>query len=241
MVLSDSRRGSGVSAWDPASHEGSPAAGVRLPEKLAHDLGNYLTAISGLAQVGRLMSAAEAKDSYLTRIEAAAMDMSQMVRSSLASLRTDPREPTDGDVLCGLVQSAVDLMRPRFEVKGVELRLAKGRRLPACPVAHVALKQAIVNLLDNALRATSRGGAVSVLVAASPRQSGICIKVQDTGVGIPKQDLGRVFMPGYTTRGDGCGIGLTVAREIVEFLHGGKLTLRSQPESGTTAFVYLPC
>lgn len=227
----------------PAPHFEVPAgeAAGRVPERLAHDLGNYLAAISGLAQVGRLVPASEAKDKYLTQIEAAALDMSLMVKDSLAPRRVDARELTGADQLRALLDEATGLLSPRYQDKGVLLRLELRPHLPRCMIARAQLKAALVNLLDNALQATAPGGWVVVWAGPSSPRPGLHIRVQDNGVGIPKQDLDRVFMPGYTTRGGGCGIGLSVAREIVEVVHGGRLTLRSRPGAGTTACIYLPC
>jgi signal transduction histidine kinase len=210
-------------------------------ERLAHDLGNYLTAISGLAQVGRLMKVAEAKDAYLSRIESAVDDMARMVRVVLADRCIDLREMTDGDSLCELAQEVAGLMQPQFAAKSVCLRLMPGRGVPPCRVARTPIKQVLVNLIDNALRATPPGGEVTIKLSACNLPKGVHIRVQDTGVGIPKQLLSQVCAPGYTTRADGYGLGLSVAREIVEVMHGGKLSLRSRHGSGTVVNIFLPC
>lgn|GEM_PF-2396091 len=210
-------------------------------EKLAHDLGNYLTAISGLAQVGRLLKVAEAKDAYLMRIESAVEDMARMIREILASRPTDLRELTDAQGLRDLVQEIAGLLQPQFAAKGVTLLVQVGRGIPPCRLARTPFKQVLVNLMDNALRATPAGGRVTLKVGPAKSPAGAHIRVEDTGVGIPKQQLSQVCKPGYTTRADGYGLGLSVTQEIVEIMHGGRLCLRSRTGAGTTVHIYLPC
>lgn len=114
-----------------------------------------------------------------------------------------------------------------------------------------------MNLLTNALAATSAGGQVTVSVAARPasaeeRERGSCtgrtdldttvtLAVSDSGCGMPREDMERAFQPFFTTKaiGKGTGLGLFLSREVV-VAHGGQLTLESEVGRGTTATVILP-
>jgi signal transduction histidine kinase len=209
--------------------------------KLVHDLGNYLTAISGLAQMGRLVSVAEAKDVYLARIEFAVNDMARLLQEILTNRAADLREALDAGAIRALLLGVVDLVSPRFQAKGVRLGLQCAPGIPVTRIAPLALRQVLINVLDNALRATEAGGEVLLGACRSHRPPGIRLSVKDNGVGIPKHLLRQVFLPGYTTRADGYGLGLTIAREIVEVMHGGRLSLRSAPGQGTTVVLLLPC
>jgi signal transduction histidine kinase len=99
-------------------------------------------------------------------------------------------------------------------------------------------------LLSNAVKFTDAGGTVTV-GATREANRGLLIYVRDTGIGIPEEDIERVFEPftqldsTLARRFQGAGIGLYVARALV-LGHGGQLTLRSQPGVGTTAEVRLP-
>jgi signal transduction histidine kinase len=220
---------------------GSLATSLPSPEKLAHDLNNYLAAISGLAQVARIATAAEQKDRYLTQIESAVSEMNDVIRDVLARYSVDNRRPADRDAVRSLLDEVAAMLRPRFEDRGVALAITVVGSLPTVPATRTALKQALLNVLDNALRATSPGGTVEVAASRSRRRAGIVLHIRDNGTGIPKKLLRLVLQPGYSTRSDGSGLGLPAAREIVEVLHGGRLTLRSPPGKGTTVRIFLPC
>ncbi len=212
----------------------------RTDAALAHDLTNYLTAISGLAQVGRLIESPEAKDAYMVRIEAAVQDLAGMLRTMLAARPQDPRQLTTGHDLALLVEQLLAYQEPRFKAKGVALRWERREPLPSCRVAQMSFKQAVAHLVDNALRESPRGGTVTVRMSRCNRPPGLLIRVQDTGVGIPKHLVSQVCQPGYTMQADGWGLGLPVAREIIELMHGGRLSLRSREGFGTTANAFLP-
>jgi signal transduction histidine kinase len=225
----------------PAAATCEPAHSVPRTERLAHDLCNYLTAISGLAQIGRLVKASEDKDSYLLRIENAVQEMSVMLRDVLTERTCDLREELDPGAIHRLLAEVVDFFRPSCQHKRVVINLKCPAVLPRVRLAPLAFKQAIVNLLDNSLRSTPAGGSVVLTVSASRSPDTIVIRLQDTGTGISKGALAKVQTPGTTTRAEGYGVGLAMAREIVEVLHGGKLTRRNRPGAGTSVRICLPC
>lgn len=111
--------------------------------------------------------------------------------------------------------------------------------LPALRCDSGRLSQVFMNLLLNAVQAISGHGEVRVRTASDGTD--ITVQIADTGSGIPAEVLARIFEPFFTTRGvgQGTGLGLTVARDVVQ-AHGGRLTLESQPGAGTTCTIVLP-
>jgi signal transduction histidine kinase len=103
------------------------------------------------------------------------------------------------------------------------------------------LRRLLLNLLQNALQHTPRGGTVSLDVA--PNQSHVQVRVSDTGTGIPAQDFARVFdrfvQLDASRRSEGAGLGLTIAKWIAE-VHGGSLAVESSTAAGTTFCAVLP-
>jgi signal transduction histidine kinase len=98
----------------------------------------------------------------------------------------------------------------------------------------------IVNLITNATRATPAGGAITL--AASRRGSEVAFSVSDTGTGIPREYLARIFEPFVQVphaAAGGSGLGLTISRRIVEG-HGGQLTVQSEPGRGSTFTFTVP-
>jgi signal transduction histidine kinase len=136
------------------------------------------------------------------------------------------------------LEAALHVARPQFERYGVALDIEPGD-LPHLPVRGDpgALEQLFLNLLLNAQQAVEAGGRVSVSVRAEGAQAEV--RIRDDGRGIAPDALARIFEPFYTTRADGTGLGLPIARRTA-VAHGGRLELDSAPGAGTTARVRLP-
>jgi signal transduction histidine kinase len=99
------------------------------------------------------------------------------------------------------------------------------------------MRQAIDNLLRNAIEATPAGGTVSLDVAHSPRE--LVLEVRDTGAGIAREHLPKIFDLYFTTKPQGTGVGLAVTQQIVA-AHGGRIDVESAPGHGTTMRIRLP-
>jgi signal transduction histidine kinase len=99
------------------------------------------------------------------------------------------------------------------------------------------LKQAVLNLVLNALQATPAGGHLAVRTAGEPR--GLVVSVQDDGEGMSAEVRDKAFAPFFTTREEGTGLGLALVRRIVE-QHGGSVDLSSDPGRGTTVTLTFP-
>jgi two-component system sensor histidine kinase HydH len=110
-------------------------------------------------------------------------------------------------------------------------------KLPRVRADPARLKQVVLNLLLNAVAATDEGG--SIAMQAAIEGSGVGLVVRDTGCGIAPADLPRIFEESFTTRADGDGLGLPIARRIVEE-HGGAIRVESMTGQGTTFTVWLP-
>jgi signal transduction histidine kinase len=99
------------------------------------------------------------------------------------------------------------------------------------------MRRVFTNLVTNALQAMPEGGQLTI--TASQPEEVVLISVQDTGVGIPEEDLPKLFHPLYTTKAKGVGLGLAVCQRLVE-AHGGSITVESQVGRGSTFTVKLP-
>ncbi len=100
------------------------------------------------------------------------------------------------------------------------------------------LRQALLNLAINACQAMPGGGTLRLAAAPAPRRM-VEVRIEDTGVGIPPENLGKIFDLYYTTKEHGTGIGLSMVYRIVQ-MHGGELEVQSTPGSGTTFRILLP-
>jgi signal transduction histidine kinase len=113
--------------------------------------------------------------------------------------------------------------------------------LPRFVVDGHLVRQAMINLVVNAMQAMPKGGTVTVRVSAEPRegQSVARIEVVDEGVGISPQTEKHMFQPFFTTKATGTGLGLAVVKRIVD-AHHGEISVRSAVGGGTTFTVVLP-
>ena len=110
----------------------------------------------------------------------------------------------------------------------------------------VQLRQVVSNLIDNAIRFTPHGGQISLQIDSGETNQDICLRVIDTGSGIAKEHLDRVFDRFYQSNSGrdrsvvrrGGGLGLAICKSIVE-AHGGSISIASQPGKGTTILVRL--
>jgi signal transduction histidine kinase len=106
----------------------------------------------------------------------------------------------------------------------------------------VLMRQALSNLVQNAVEAMPKGGSVQVTITVVQSHSGrpeLELRVTDSGMGIPDDRLEKIFLPFYTTKTKGTGLGLALVHKIV-LLHKGRIQVESQEGKGTTFRVYLP-
>jgi two-component system, OmpR family, phosphate regulon sensor histidine kinase PhoR len=142
-----------------------------------------------------------------------------------------------------LLQEAFDLVRPAAEAKQIELETDLSQLYIGVLVDRDMLMQAAINLLSNAIKYTPDKGGVTLRSRAS--DAAAIIEVQDTGVGLCEEDQVRVFERFYRVKKDremasGTGLGLPLAKHIVEDVHGGQLTVESRLGEGSTFRVALP-
>ena len=142
-----------------------------------------------------------------------------------------------------VVRGCVEAFRPRAEAKRVAIELEVSSDLPHVNIDRTRIAQVTNNLLENAIRHTPSGGRVSVSARAD--DSGISVTVADTGEGVPSEALPYVFErfyrsdPSRARATGGAGLGLTIAKQLVE-AHGGRISLTSQPGKGASVTFDVP-
>jgi signal transduction histidine kinase len=144
------------------------------------------------------------------------------------------RKPTDLNELLG---ELVDFLHPQAQLQRVQLRLRPSPKPIVAWVDARLLKQALLNLMLNALQAMPGGGDLILQVSQITR--GAKIDVIDTGTGIPPDALDQVFNAYFTTKKGGTGLGLAMARRIV-VEHGGDLSVQSEVGKGSAFTITLP-
>ncbi len=146
------------------------------------------------------------------------------------------------NAIAGAVNEAYNTMRPHAAKSGVHLAIELQTDLPRAVYDNDRMIQVLINLVSNAIKFTPPGGRVRV--SAHRQEEYLVIKVSDTGYGIPKEELSKIFdrfyrvlRPGKEIKGT--GLGLAIVSKIVA-AHGGRIDVESELEKGTTFTVFLP-
>jgi NtrC-family two-component system sensor histidine kinase KinB len=181
-----------------------------------------------------LIEAARQDSNRLYHIIENLLSMSRM-ESGIAQFQFRPVSPAE------IVSSAVDPMRAAFAEKQIAYEVKIAPSLPEISADSVAITSAVTNLLSNALKFTPSGGQVSV--SATTEQGMACISVADTGPGIPEEFASRVFEKFFRVPSKdgptGAGLGLAIAKEIVE-AHHGIVELDRARKIGSEFRIFLP-
>lgn len=211
---------------------------------LAHEIRNPLGAIRGAAQfLTGVETDAESRE-FLDIIVEEVDRLNHVVSDFLDYSRPIRLESAPIDV-GGVVRQTARLLEAGGLPAGVRLQLDLANPLPTLEADEEKLKQVFLNLARNALQALARGGTLtlSARLAEGPgiraHRPVLLISFQDDGVGIPPQNLPKLFIPFFTTRREGNGLGLAICQRLIE-AHGGTIEVESQVGHGSTFTVRLP-
>jgi signal transduction histidine kinase len=217
-------------------------AGIRrrgletIAARLAHELKNPLAAIKSLVQLQASVSGGDERSRR--RFEVMATEVARM-ESILRDYLSFSRPLDDLEIadvkLESVVEEVVAVLAGRADVDGINL--ARSGRPGVIRGDARRLKQALLNLTANALEATPRGGSVTLHYDVG--HDAAHLAVRDTGAGMTDSVVARVGTPFFTTREDGTGLGVVIARSAI-VQHGGTLEFTSQPRGGTSAMITLP-
>ena len=208
-----------------ARHRAMEALGAQV----AHEIKNPLTAIKGLADLLAERATDDADRRRLDVMSAEVARIEAILRDYLAMSRPLDDFAPSPTALGALVSSLCALLAPRAERLGVTLT-AEGD-VPDASVDARRVKEAVLNLLLNALDATPAGGAVTVRCVSLDGAASVVVR--DTGRGMSPEVLARAGESFYTTRAAGTGLGLHLARRVATE-HGGGLDIESAPGAGST-------
>ena len=212
----------------------------------SHDLRNPITSINGFSHLMRQAGPlSDMQTDFLTRIQDAAVHMSQLVDNMLNLAKMDlgqefKREKVDISLLLAKV---ADEFKPHAQAKGQNLTLEQAASGSLVRGDELQLLQALRNLVGNAVKYTPENG--SITIGLDQKDGSSLIKVRDTGYGIPAASLPFVFNRFYRVRNnghheiEGNGLGLAIVKSIIE-QHDGQVSVESEPGVGSCFTVSLP-
>jgi signal transduction histidine kinase len=212
------------------------AVGKAVSE-IAHDMKTPLMAIGGFAtQVSGKLSQDDPNQKKLGIVIEETTRLESMVREMLDFARPLEIRPAKTS-LNELVLEAVEVSEPMAKGNGVTLRVDPAPSLPSLHLDAPRIKQALLNLLANAVQASSDGEDVVVRTRLAGKS--VVLEVIDSGSGIAEEHSENIFHAFFSTKMEGSGLGLGIVKRIVE-AHGGVISFDSSPGKGTTFVVRLP-
>lgn len=219
---------------------------------IAHEFRNYMGSVMGFAKLlsRKLPSSGAGSDTGQEMIESIMRELSAMNQliEQLLSFGRHAELHLQPVALQPLIRRLLDQLMAQAEGPKPRLEILIPSDLPDIRMDEVLMRQAIGNLLQNAMDAMSQGGDLRIRATLLDRDysSGtgghpkeLLLEIRDTGVGIPKDKLDRIFLPFFTTKEKGTGMGLALVHKIV-LSHGGRIEVSSEEGRGTTFRIVLP-
>lgn len=210
-----------------------------LATGLAHEIRNPLAGIAGVIEiVGRDLPASSPARAVVKDVREEIAQINRILTDLLGTARPRAAEMRQSD-LNTTVEHAVMLARQQVLSKPIKIEFTPVGSLLEVDHDSDQIHQVLLNLLLNSVQAIDGAGEVRVAVFAGNDGQDAVITVFDTGHGIPAEDLPNIFRPFFTTKGNGTGLGLSLARRIIEE-HHGRIEVESSAGKGTTFSVALP-
>ncbi|MCL0070241.1 cell wall metabolism sensor histidine kinase WalK [Dehalococcoidia bacterium] len=213
---------------------------------ISHELRTPLASMKAVLETlneGAIDDRQIAKD-FLTMMGGEVDRMTQLVRelAELSRIETGQNKleiaPVD---LNSLIDQAITKLKPQSERKQIDILRQSDPALPVIPAEEERIEQVLTNLLHNAIKFTPPGG--KIIISAKSEDDGVLVAVEDTGAGIPAEDLPHVFERFYKAdkarSSEGTGLGLAIAKHIIQ-AHDGNIWARSEEGRGSTFSFRLP-
>ena len=217
-----------------------------MAASIAHEINQPLAAIvnnanASLRWLGRAPPNVERARSALECVVSDGGRASEVIRSIRGMLEKSGQDRVKLDVN-DLIREVITFVRADLKHRGIAVRTELGADLPRIAAVPIQLQQVLLNLIANAVESmTSVEDRARVLTVRSKRADGhgILLTIEDTGSGIDRTDIERVFEPFFSTKPEGMGMGLSICRSIVE-AHGGRITASPARDGGSVFQVSLP-
>lgn len=213
----------------------------RLAAGLAHELRNPLSSIRGYARyLNKKLESDPMARATAELLEEESLRLNRVLSDLLAYAKPQKLNMSPVD-LSLVAEKAVALTKMDADARGIQIEFKRPDSKTTARIDSDRLLQALINILLNAVQASSDGGRVRVGIERS--ENGVApqwrLTIGDDGAGMDEETLGMIFEPYFSSRSGGTGLGLPMARQIVE-RHGGSISARSQPGRGSEFSILLP-
>lgn len=207
----------------------------------AHELRNPLTTIKGFLQLLQIKIANDKQREYGEYLDIILDEIDRM--NNIVSDFLVLAKPTETRLayldLNRILEEIVSLISSEALLRGIDFRLVCSSDVPPVAGDKEKLKQVILNLANNAFQAMGNSGRLIISTVYSAELKQVTLLVEDTGKGIAKEDIGKLFTPFFTTKQTGTGLGLAISKQIIKN-HHGTIWVESELGRGTKIYVNLP-
>ena len=182
------------------------------------------------------VAVADKLQGYLDVAKGEITRLDYIVSQFLQAIRPSPPKLHPAS-LNDVIRESLALLGPELKNRRLHVEQKLAPSLPLAPMDSVQIQQVVVNLIKNAMQAMTKGGTLTLTTGEGA--DGVWFNINDTGGGIPQDQINRIFEPFYTTKAKGTGLGLMIVQRIVRD-HGGRIELESRVDEGTQFRVWLP-
>lgn len=206
-----------------------------LSASVAHEIRNPLTSLKGFVQ---LLKMEDEKHQLYYKIMSDELDRINHIVGELLLLAKPQQIKFTSANIKGILSDVISLLQTEAVLYNVMIEYTVDESIQPIDCEPNQLKQLFINIIKNAIEASTNGGKVSISLQKMNNEK-ILITVKDTGIGISKERLERIGEPFYSSKDRGTGLGLTVSFKIVES-HNGKIVFNSEAGQGTEVLIELP-
>jgi signal transduction histidine kinase/DNA-binding response OmpR family regulator len=211
----------------------------RLIAEIGHDLKKPLTNIKGITQIYKERIKGKNAREFFPEAEKEIGRLTELVKEMVEF--SDPNKyETRKLSISELLDKSLKLLNSDLQNREIHLVKNYGPRQPEVMVNEPEMFQVFINILQNAVDSMDRGGTLTINVQeiAEDDLRWLRVRIEDTGIGISEEDLGKIFTRYYTTKQTGTGLGLAIAERII-LVHNGRISVKSKVGKGTTFMIDL--
>ncbi len=212
----------------------------KMVAAVSHEIKNPLGIVRSTAEIlgNRISKVAPGNEHLANIIVEETIRLDNIVHEFLDFARPREARMNIGS-LNALVERVLRFMESECRAKSVVVHNELNRDLPDIFFDSEQVYQVIFNIIFNAIQAMPHGGDIRLHTAIDPGEASVVLEIADTGVGIPPEKIEQIFTPFYTDKNRGTGLGLTIAKSIIE-KHQGTISVTSSPDKGSTFRITLP-
>ena len=211
----------------------------RLAAGVAHEIRNPLSSIKGFATYFKERYPDRPDDQQTADIMIHEVDRLNRVVGQLLEFAKPVSVKSKPISLQTLLNDSIKLIKDRAAEKNISIQTQNNTRVDEARIDPDRINQVLLNLYLNAIDSMENGGELKVEISTDRQHREVVIQVSDTGRGIGRENLSKIFEPYFTTKSTGTGLGLAIAHNIIEAM-GGKITVESDKEVGTTFSIIIP-